>query len=198
MPGDEWQRFANMRLLFSYMFTHPGTKLLFMGGEIGQTAEWGHDKSLDWHLLQYPFHQGLQKLIKRLNQLYKDQPALYHFAFDQRGFEWLDYSDAENSVIAYVRKSGRKEEQLIVVCNLTPAIREHYRIGVPIRGQWKELFTSDETDFGGSGIHNAGSLPTAPVKYHGKDYSISLTLPPLAVTVLKLDKEISEFELEAS
>jgi 1,4-alpha-glucan branching enzyme len=198
MPGDEWQRFANMRLLFSYMFTHPGTKLLFMGGEIGQTAEWAHERSLDWHLLDYGFHKGLQTLIKRLNALYREEPSLYQFAFDQRGFEWIDYSDSENSVIAYQRKTDRKEDTLIVLCNLTPAPREHYRVGVPTRGQWKELFNSDETDFGGGGIRNTGLLTTSPVKYHGKDYSISLNLPPLAVTVLKLDKEINEFELEAS
>ncbi len=198
MPGDEWRRFANMRLLFTYMFTHPGTKLLFMGGEFGQTAEWSHDKSLDWHLLSYDFHKGLQTLMKRLNEFYKEQPALYHYAFDQRGFEWLDYSDRENSVMAYLRKAERKEDLMIVVCNLTPEVRSHYRVGVPYRGQWKEVFNSDENVFGGGGVLNQGLLSTSPVKFHGKDYSVSLTLPPLAISILKLEKEVNEFDLEGS
>jgi 1,4-alpha-glucan branching enzyme len=196
MPGDEWQKFANLRLLLAYMFTHPGSKLLFMGGEFAQSAEWNHDKSLDWHLLDYPLHKGIQTLVKRLNGLYKSELALYQFAFDQRGFEWVDYSDRENSVIVYMRKTERKEDLLIVVCNFTPSPRSHYRIGVPFRGQWKEIFNSDETDFGGGGVLNHGLLTTSPVKFQGKDYSISLTLPPLAVTVLKLEKEINEFDLE--
>jgi 1,4-alpha-glucan branching enzyme len=128
--------------------------------------------------------------------LYKSETALYKYAFDQRGFEWVDYSDRENSVIVYMRKADQKEDLLIVVCNFTPSPRSHYRVGVPFRGQWKEVFNSDETDFGGSGVLNHGLLMTSPVKFQGKDYSISLTLPPLAVTVLKLEKEINEFELE--
>jgi 1,4-alpha-glucan branching enzyme len=196
MPGDEWQKFANLRLLYTYMFTHPGSKLIFMGGEFAQSAEWNHDRSLDWHLLEFNLHKGIQKIVKRLNSLYKEEPALYQYAFDQRGFEWVDYSDRENSVIVYMRKSEHKEDLLIIVCNFTPTPRSHYRIGVPSRGQWKEVFSSDETDFGGSGVLNHGLLTTSPVKFQGKDYSISLTLPPLAVTVLKLEKEINEFELE--
>lgn len=196
MPGDEWRRFANMRLLFTYMFMHPGTKLLFMGGEFGQTAEWNHDRSLDWHLLEYPFHKGLQNLVKKLNAFYKAEAGLYQYGFEQRGFEWLDYSDRENSVMAFQRKGDRKEDLLIVVCNFTPENRGHYRVGVPYRGQWKEVFNSDETDFGGSGALNSGLLSTSPVKFHGKDYSISLTLPPLAITILKLEKEVNEFDLE--
>jgi 1,4-alpha-glucan branching enzyme len=195
MPGDEWQRFANLRLLYSYMFTHPGTKLLFMGGEIGQTSEWRHDGSLDWHLLDYDFHKGIKKVITDLNALYKSERSLYHYSFDDRGFEWIDYSDRENSVICYARKSDRKEDALVVICNFTPAVREHYRIGVPVKGTWKELFNSDDQKYGGSGVANLALLPTSPVKYHGKDYSFTLTLPPLGCVVLKLNEEEAQFEI---
>jgi 1,4-alpha-glucan branching enzyme len=196
MPGDEWQKFANLRLLYTYMFTHPGSKLLFMGAEIAQSAEWNHDRSLDWHLLQYPFHQGVQTLVKELNRLYQSEKALYQYAFEARGFHWIDYNDRDSSVIAFQRIADTKEELLIVVCNFTPAVRYHYRIGVPYRGQWKEIFNSDDQKFGGSGVLNKGLETTSPVKYHGQDYSISLTLPPLAVTVWKLEREVNEFELK--
>jgi 1,4-alpha-glucan branching enzyme len=196
MPGDEWRRFANLRLLFSYMFTHPGPKLLFMGGEFAQTAEWNHDRSLDWYLLDYPLHQGIHRLVKALNRFYRSERALYHYAFDHRGFQWIDYSDQENSVMAFQRQSERKEDLLVVVCNFTPEVRQHYRVGVPYRGQWKEVFNSDDHTFGGSGVLNGGLMMTSPVKLHGRDYSISVTLPPLAVSILKLEKELNEFELE--
>jgi 1,4-alpha-glucan branching enzyme len=195
MPGDEWRKFANMRLLFGYMFTHPGSKLLFMGGEFGQSAEWNHEKSLDWYLLDYPLHQGVKKIVQDLNHLYKSEPALYRYAFEQRGFQWIDYSDRENSVMAYQRMGDKKEDLLIIVCNFTPEVRYHYRIGVPFRGQWKELFNSDQNVYGGGNVLNTGLLNTSPVKYQGQDYSISLTLPPLAITIFKLEKEINEFEL---
>jgi len=198
MPGDEWKRFANLRLLFTYMFTHPGSKLLFMGGEFAQTAEWNHERSLDWHLLDYGFHQGVQKLIQDLNSLYKEEPALYQLAFDQRGFQWIDYGDRDNSVMAYQRQSDKKEDMLIVVCNFTPEVRHHYRIGVPYRGQWKEILNSDDNTYSGSGMLNQGLLMTSPVKYHDRDYSISVTLPPLGITVFKLEKEVSEFDLDYS
>lgn len=195
MTGDEWRRFANLRLLYTYMYTHPGTKLLFMGSEFGQTSEWKHDLSLDWHLLQYDFHKGILTLFKDLNALYKAEPALYQFGFEARGFEWIDYSDRENSVMVYLRKTERKEDQLLVVCNFTPEVRQHYRIGVGIRGYWKEVFNSDNARYGGSGLLNQGQIATSPVKYHGRDYSISLSLPPLGISVFKLEKEVGEFEL---
>ncbi|PZR37061.1 MAG: 1,4-alpha-glucan branching enzyme [Azospira oryzae] len=193
MPGDEWQRFANLRLMYGYMFTHPGTKLLFMGGEFGQTAEWKHDSSLDWHLLNYDLHRGVKETIKDLNALYKSELALYQYPFDDRGFEWVDYSDRENSVMIYMRKSDRKEDNLLVICNFTPAVREHYRIGVPARGTWKEVFNSDDRKYGGSGVTLSGLLATSPVKYHGKDYSFTITLPPLGCLVLKLNEEDAQF-----
>ncbi len=196
MPGDEWRKFANLRLMFAYMYTHPGTKLIFMGGEFGQIAEWNHDRSLDWHLTEYPNHRGVQTLFQDLNALYKIEPALYHFAFDNRGFEWVDYSDRENSVIIFMRKSEVREESLVVICNFTPEARNHYRVGVPMRGTWTELFNSDNQKYGGSGLLNSGLLYTTPVKYHGKDYSVSLTLSPLSVSILKLHEELAEFEIE--
>jgi 1,4-alpha-glucan branching enzyme len=196
MPGDEWRKFANLRLLYSYMFTHPGSKLLFMGGEFGQTSEWHHDKSLDWHLLAYPVHQGIKAIIQALNALYKREPALYQFAFEAKGFSWVDYGDRENSVIVYQRHGQEAHDTLIVLCNFTPEVRHHYRIGVPYRGQWQEIFNSDDVTFGGSGTLNKTLLVTSPVKYHQHDFSIALTLPPLGVTVLKLQKSIQEFELE--
>ena len=196
MPGDEWRKFANLRLLFSYMYTHPGTKLVFMGGEFGQSAEWNHDGSLDWHLTQHDFHRGVQTLFKALNALYKSEPSLYQFPFDQRGFEWVDYSDRENSVMIFMRKSENPAASLIVVCNFTPEARAHYRIGVPFRGTWTEIFNSDNSAYAGSGVINQGLLYTSPVKYHGKDYSVSLTLPPLGISILKLHEEMAEFEIE--
>lgn len=196
MPGDEWKRFANLRLMFAYMFTHPGTKLLFMGGEFGQSAEWNHDNSLDWHLLQYDYHLGVQNLMKDLNKFYKSEPALYQYPFSDRGFEWLDYSDNENSVVIFMRKGEMKEDSLIAICNFTPEVRHQYRVGVPYRGTWKEVFNSDHSKYSGSGLLNQGLQYTSPVKYHGKDYSVALQLPPLGISVLKLNEELSEFELD--
>lgn len=196
MPGDEWRRFANLRLMFSYMYMHPGTKLLFMGGEFGQTAEWNHDRSLDWHLLDHDFHKGVKGLMTDLNSIYKAEPALYRYAFSDQGFEWVDYGDRENSVIIFLRKSGKKEDTLVVICNFTPEVRSYYRVGVPYRGTWKEILNSDNLKYSGSGVINQGDIHTSPVKYHSKDYSITLNLPPLAVSVLKLDREENEFELE--
>ncbi|MCU0367208.1 MAG: 1,4-alpha-glucan branching protein GlgB [Cyclobacteriaceae bacterium] len=196
MPGDEWRRFANLRLMYAYMFTHPGTKLLFMGGEFGQTSEWNHDRSLDWYLLDHAPHQGILTLMRELNALYKSEPALYQFSFDNRGFEWVDYSDRENSVMIFMRKGEKTEDSLIVACNFTPELREMYRVGVPYRGSWSEIFNSDKPIYGGSGVTNPRLLYTSPVKYHHKDYSVTLTLPPLAVVVLKLKEAKAEFELE--
>jgi 1,4-alpha-glucan branching enzyme len=195
MPGDEWRKFANLRLMYGYMFTHPGTKLLFMGGEFGQSGEWSHDRTLDWHLTQHPLHKGVMELLRALNELYKYEPALHLHQFDHQGFEWVDYEDRQNSVIAYMRKSDNAHESLLIICNFTPEIRQHYRVGVPKRGFWKEIFNSDDAKFGGTGMLNAGRLKTTPVKYHGKDYSVTAILPPLGISVLKLEREEAEFEL---
>jgi 1,4-alpha-glucan branching enzyme len=185
MPGDEWQRFANLRLLYSFMFTHPGAKLLFMGGEFGQSSEWNFEQSLDWHLLQYDYHNGIKNLITALNKLYKKQPALYEKQFGGDGFEWINYSDSENSVIAYMRKGEKEEENLIIVCNLTPVIRENYRIGVPLQGKLKEIFNSDDTVFGGSGVKNK-TVKTEAIVWNHKPFSAELLLPPLGTVVFKL------------
>lgn len=188
MPGDEWQRFANLRLLFGYMFTHFGTKLLFMGGEFGQTAEWNFDQSLDWHLLNYAPHKGMAACVKALNHLYRTEPALYERSFEPSGFEWIDTSDRENSILSYVRRGNITEEAVIVVMNMTPVPRQNYRIGVPAKGHYREIFNSDAIEFYGSGQLNAALLATEYIPLHGKEQSLSLTIPPLGVTVMKLVK----------
>jgi 1,4-alpha-glucan branching enzyme len=188
MPGDEWQRFANLRLLYGYMFTHPGTKLLFMGCEFGQTSEWKHDKSLSWHLTQYPLHHGIQQTIQALNTLYKNEPALYEESFTAAGFEWIDYSDHQNCVLAYIRKAKNPADFLVVVCNFTPQTIVDYRIGVPAKGTYTELFNSDLAAFGGSGMYNGADLKTSITAAHGHAQSIQFNLPPLGVSVLKLKK----------
>ncbi|WP_296682343.1 1,4-alpha-glucan branching protein GlgB [Flavobacterium sp.] len=186
MPGDEWQKFANLRLLYGYMFTHPGTKLLFMGAEFGQSGEWNFEQSLDWHLLQYPFHEGVRKLIAGLNDLYKSQPALHEKQFSPEGFEWINYSDHHNAVMTYIRKGNNSKEDVIVVCNFTPVVRKNYRIGLPKKGKLVEIFNSDAEVFGGSGVANSGKLTIENSPYDGRDYSIELDLAPLAVMVFRI------------
>ena len=186
MPGDEWQRFANLRLLFAYMFTHPGTKLVFMGGEFGQTAEWNFSRSLDWHLTDLPQHKGIQECVKDLNALYKNELALHEFSFSHEGFEWIDTQDRENSVLIYTRKSSDKTQNLVVILNLTPVTRPSYRVGVPSAGEWVQLFSSDETRYFGSGVSNGVQpIMVEPVDWHGRPQSLALTLPPLGALILK-------------
>ena len=184
MPGDEWQQFANLRLLYGYMYAHPGMKLLFMGCEFAQTKEWNHDRSLDWHLLQYAPHQGVKNAVSALNWMFKQEPALYDLAFSEQGFEWIDIGDSRNSVIALLRKDGSGREKIAVVCNFTPVIRTDYRIGVPEKGVWREIFNSDAMAFGGSGVAN-GQVEAELVMCHHKPFSISITLPPLGAVYLK-------------
>jgi len=185
MPGDEWQKFANLRLLYGYMFMHPGAKLLFMGSEFGQSAEWNFEGSLDWHLLQYDFHEGVKKAITDLNTLYKTQPALHEKQFSPEGFEWINYSDHQNAVMTFIRKGLNPKDDVIVVCNFTQVVRENYRIGVPKKGKLTALFNSDSSVYGGSGIENPNKLTVEALPYDGRDYSIELLLPPLSVTVYK-------------
>ena len=184
MPGDEWQRFANLRLLYGYMFTHPGSNLLFMGGEFGQSSEWNFQYSLDWHLLQYDFHSGVQELIKDLNALYKDHPALYEKQFSPEGFQWIDYGDAENSVLTYIRKGHDAKNDLIIACNFTPVPREDYRVGVPRNKQLKEILNTDAEKYAGSGMGNKTVKPTKE-PWHGYDQSVEITIPPLSMVVFK-------------
>ncbi|PWT74882.1 MAG: 1,4-alpha-glucan branching enzyme [Proteobacteria bacterium] len=187
MPGDEWQQFANLRLLYGYMWGHPGKKLLFMGGEFGQRREWQHNESLEWPVLQYPFHSGVQRWVKDLNHFYRDQPALYEQDFSPAGFEWIDANDSEGSVITFLRKGRNPNDIVLVVCNFTPVVRDNYRIGVPRGGYWRECLNSDAPLYGGSGQGNLGGVDAAPVASHGHFHSLSLKLPPLAVLFLKCE-----------
>ncbi|MDC6386945.1 1,4-alpha-glucan branching protein GlgB [Flagellimonas taeanensis] len=184
MPGDEWQRFANLRLLFGYMFTHPGGNLLFMGGEFGQSSEWNFQESLDWHLTQYDFHSGIQEVIKDLNKLYRTSPALYEKQFSPDGFQWIEYNDRENSVITYIRKGNDPKDDLIVACNFTPVPREDYRVGIPKHTQLKLVFNSDDTKYSGSGMGKK-TLKPSKTTWNGHEQSVVMTLPPLAVVVYK-------------
>jgi len=186
-PGDEWQKFANLRLLYGYMFTHPGTKLLFMGGEFGQYAEWNFNASLDWNLLEYLPHKGMLDFFKNLNKFYQNTPALYEKAFTQEGFEWISYDDQENSVLSYIRKGHDSNNDVLVVCNFTPALLKSYRIGVPQKGTLQEIFNSDKEEFGGAGNLNRDILKTQALPSNGKINSIEITLPPLAIVVFKLN-----------
>jgi 1,4-alpha-glucan branching enzyme len=185
MPGDQWQRFANLRLLTGYMFLHPGKKLLFMGGEIGQWAEWNHDASIDWHLEGQGLHQGLKRWVADMNALYRSEPALYEEDSSPEGFQWVDCNDLENSVVTFLRLSRGRKQQTLVLCNFTPVPRHSYRVGVPRRGFWKELCNSDAVDYGGSGQGNMGGVNSSPVGCHGFLNSISVTLPPLSVCLLR-------------
>jgi 1,4-alpha-glucan branching enzyme len=185
MPGDDWQMFANLRLLYAYMWGHPGAKMLFMGAEFAQRHEWRHDFSLDWHELQWGNHQGTQMLVKDLNALYRSEHALYAHNFSAQGFEWIDFGDADNSVLCWARKGSRVDDMLIFVANFTPVVRHNYRIGVPRAGLYAEAFNSDNGRYGGSGVHNSAMLEASPISRHGRTHSLSLTLPPLAVIMLK-------------
>jgi len=186
MPGDEWQRFANLRLLYGYMFTHPGSKLLFMGGEFGQSSEWNFDESLDWHLLEYDYHKGIQSVIKDLNKLYKEQGALHEKQFNVEGFEWIAYDDSQNSIISYIRKGINPKDELIVVCNFTPNTNEHYKIGMPRKGKLVEIFNSDNKKYSGSGMGNANPIPIKSEPSHNRKFSANLVLPPLSIVVFKI------------
>lgn len=184
MPGDEWQRFANLRLLFGYMFTHPGGNLLFMGGEFGQSSEWNFQESLEWHLTQYDFHSGIQEAIKDLNKMYKSNPALYQKQFKPDGFQWIEYNDQENTVISFIRKGNDPKDDLIVVCNFTPIPRENYRLGVPKNSTLKLLFNSDDKKYSGSGVGKKTVKPSK-TSWNGHEQSVLLNLPPLGVVVYK-------------
>lgn len=185
MPGDDWQKFANLRLLFAYMYGQPGKKLLFMGGEFGQWDEWYHEKSLDWHLLAHPSHQGIKQLVKDLNELYRNEGALHELDFDASGFEWIDCNDSTQSTLCLLRKGKRKDQVLVVVLNFTPVPRHQFRVGMPRPGKWEEILNTDAEVYGGSGMGNPGTISTEPHPWHGRDCSMSITLPPLAALFFK-------------
>jgi 1,4-alpha-glucan branching enzyme len=185
MPGDEWQKFANLRLLFGYMFAQPGKKLLFMGDEFGQVREWSHDTSLEWHVLQYPVHRGVQNWMEQLNRLYRNEPALHELDCDPAGFEWIDANDHATSVLSLLRKGASTPDVVLVVCNFTPVPRIGYRVGVPSSGFWREILNSDAKEYAGSGMGNMGGCEAKAEPAHGRPYSLSLTLPPLGALFLK-------------
>jgi len=187
MPGDAWQKRANLRLLFGYMYGHPGKKLLFMGAEFGQWSEWAHEQSLQWHLLHQPEHSGLQRWVQDVNQVYRAEPALYELDFDQGGFSWVDCNDADQSVISFLRRGACTQDLILVVANFTPVPRENYRVGVPRGGFWREILNSDSQEYGGSGMGNMGGVEAAPLPSHGHYSSLALTLPPLSVVFFKSD-----------
>jgi 1,4-alpha-glucan branching enzyme len=186
MPGDDWQKFANLRLLYGFMFGHPGKKLLFMGDEFGQWSEWNHDASLDWHLLREPFHAGLKRWVRDLNTLYRGEPLLHDLDFNPAGFEWVDCKDFQRSIISFLRRGRNPNDQLLFVCNFTPVLRQNYRVGVPWgEGHWKEILNSDAPLYGGSGQGNFGGLSAIPLPIHGRPFSLNMTLPPLGIVVFR-------------
>jgi len=185
MPGDDWQKFANLRILFGYMYAQPAKKLLFMGGEIGQWDEWYHESSLAWHLLDQPLHRGIQRWVQDLNQLYRNESALYEQDFDPAGFEWIDCNDALQSTLSMMRKARSTDSVVIVVFNFTPVPRRNYRVGVPKEGFWREALNSDAQDYGGSGQGSLGGVEASPIPFHGRSYSLNITLPPLSAVFFK-------------
>jgi 1,4-alpha-glucan branching enzyme len=187
MPGDEWQKFASLRLLFSYMWALPGKKLLFMGDEFGQWSEWNHDSSLDWHLLERPMHGRLARLVGTLNHLYKTEPALHRGDAQSHGFEWLDGSNAKDSILTFMRRGDSERDVVIAAFNFTPVPRTPYRIGVPQPGRWREILNSDAKELGGSGRGNLGIVESRPIRWNGRHHSINVTLPPLGAVFFKPD-----------
>jgi 1,4-alpha-glucan branching enzyme len=186
MPGDDWQKFANLRCFYAFMYGHPGKKLLFMGGEFGQTREWNHDRSLDWHLLEMgPYHRGLQRLVKDLNRLYRSEPALHEVDFDHAGFEWIDANDSEQSIVSFLRRGKDPGDFILIVCNFTPVPRHSYRVGAPVGGHYREILNTDSSAYGGSNAGNSGGVRAEPLPWQGQPCSLALNLPPLAAIFLK-------------
>jgi 1,4-alpha-glucan branching enzyme len=185
MSGDDWQKFANLRLLYGYMYAQPGKKLLFMGGEFGQWDEWYHEESLHWHLLELSPHASLQRWVEDLNRLYRNERALHQLDFDPRGFEWIDCNDSQNSVLSLIRKGRSESDILVIVCNFTPVPRLNYRVGVPTGGYWREILNSDAEEYGGSGHGNLGGVEASPIPFHSRSYSLNLTVPPLGAIFLR-------------
>ncbi len=192
MPGDDWQRLANLRLLLSYQFNHPGKKLLFMGGEFAQWHEWNHSKSLDWDLTQWERHKGIQHMVSDLNRIYVQNAALHYYDFDPKGFEWIDCNDWEQSILGFIRKGPQDSDRILVVLNFTPQPRHGYRVGVPLGGFWEEIFNSDASEYGGSGVGNSGGSSAEEQAWHGQNHSLLITLPPLGTVVFKVKSETEQ------
>ena len=191
MPGDDWQKFANLRLLLGYMYAQPGKKLLFMGGEIGQWSEWDHDGSIEWHLLDSPPHAGVRKWVADLNRLYREEGSLHELDFEPAGFDWIDCSDAMQSVLSLIRKGRDPDQTIIAVLNFTPEPRLGYRIGVPSAGRWVERLNSDGREYGGSGLGNLGGVEAVRASWHGRSHSLTITVPPLAVVFFRREDDAS-------
>ncbi|MFQ5441230.1 MAG: 1,4-alpha-glucan branching protein GlgB [Thermodesulfobacteriota bacterium] len=187
MPGDEWQRFANLRLLYGLMYGHPGKKLLFMGCEFGQVREWTHEESLEWHVLEYPLHSGMKLWVGDLNRLYRSEPSLYELDFVTEGFRWVDNHNWEESILCFLRNSAKLNDNMLVICNFTPVVRSSYRVGVPYGGFWRERLNSDGREYGGSGVGNTGGATADPIEHNGYPFSIEITLPPLAALFFKAE-----------
>jgi 1,4-alpha-glucan branching enzyme len=185
MPGTEWEKHANLRLMLGYMYAHPGKKLLFMGNEIGQWREWLHEESVEWHALEHPSHRGARQWVTDLNALYRREPALHSLDFSNEGFEWVDFHDWENSTLSFLRRGNQTDDIILVICNLTPIPRTEYRIGVPRGGTWQEILNSDASVYGGANHGNQGGRVTSPLSRHGQPDSISVTLPPLGILFFK-------------
>jgi 1,4-alpha-glucan branching enzyme len=181
MPGDDWQKFANLRALYGYMYAQPGKKLLFMGAELASWAEWDHEAELPWYLLQYPHHAGVRRWVQDLNRFYREEPVMHELDFDARGFEWVDCSDSENSTLSLIRRGRSDQVTVLAVCNFTPVLRVGYRVGVPRPGRWTEVLNGDALEYGGSGMGNGGGVEAEATECHGRPYSLELTLPPLSV-----------------
>lgn len=196
MPGDDWQKFANLRALFGYMYGHPGKKLVFMGGEIAQWNEWYHERSLDWSLLNYPFHEGVQRWVADLNHFYAAEPAMHELDFETEGFEWMDCNDADNSVVSFIRRGRSTDDIILGICNFTPVPRSDYRVAVPRGGVWKEMLNSDAEVYAGSGMGNLGGVKAEAEPLHGRSFSITPVLPPLAVVFMKSEGGAGEEEDE--
>jgi 1,4-alpha-glucan branching enzyme len=184
MPGDRWQQHANLRALYAYMWAHPGKKLLFMGGELGQEREWSHDRSLDWHLLEEARHEGVQRLVRELNRIYRAEPALWEVDSEPSGFRWLEPNDAAGNVLAFARLSADGSRSIVCVCNFSPVPREAYRVGMPRPGKWREALNTDSEWYGGSNVGNLGTIVAEGVPWHDQPFSAELTLPPLGVVWL--------------
>jgi 1,4-alpha-glucan branching enzyme len=185
MPGNEEQKFSGLRLLFGYMWTHPGTQLLFMGGEFGQTSEWSIERGLEWWLTQYDFHKGVQNWVKDLNHFYKNTPAMFEKQFEADGFEWIEHADYLNSVLTFIRRGKNKKDVIIVVCNFTPVARPNYCFGVPFSGSYELVLNSDEKKYAGNGTDCTKTVKAKKEEKHNRDYSVEVTLPPLAMIVYK-------------
>ena len=189
MPGDEWQKFANLRLLLGYQFAQPGKKLLFMGCEFGQRNEWNHDKMLDWELLELPAHDGIRRWVQDLNGVYRSKPAMAKLDTSPNGYRWVDGSDSEKSVLSFLRLAAEPNSEILVVCNFTPVPRMNYRVGATQGGFWKEILNSDAKLYGGTGVGNVGGAAAVPIPSHGFNWSVNLTLPPLSILFMKLDEK---------